>query len=597
MNVLRARTTAARSEAGIWSHTRTLLGDRRSLVAALVVASLLSGLSEAGILAILAQVAAALADGSTRIHVAAGPVDEYKTIGALLGFGAALALFRFALQALLAYLPARIGSDMQARLRTELFGAFTRASWAVQSRDREGHLQELMTDQMALAAAATVWLTALLTAAFTFLMLIVSALALDPVVALVVLAVTGSLFALMRPLSAVGRGFGRSVSKTSMEHAGGIGEAIRLTEETEVFGVADAQRQRIERLVGEIRRPAFRAMLLARLVPSAYQSLIYMFVLAGLAVLYAGGAGQVGSLGAVVLVLIRASTYGQQVQGSHQSLHQTLPYLERVEEAQQRYLASVEPAGTRPLQRVKTLAFEDVEFAYREGTPVLRGIGFEVASGEAIGIVGPSGAGKSTLVQVLLRLRGPDRGQYLVNGVPAAELASDDWHRLVAYVPQEPRLLHASVADNIRFFRDLDDEAVELAARHAGIHDDVVGWPAGYETVVGPRADAVSGGQQQRICLARALAAEPEVLVLDEPTSSLDPHSEALIQQSLSALRHELTLFVVAHRMSTLDICERVMVVVDGRLQAFDAADALQRSNAYYRSATELSSGMLPTGG
>jgi ABC-type multidrug transport system fused ATPase/permease subunit len=597
MKLPRLRSESTGSKPRIWPRMSLLLGDSKAMIAALVIASLLSGLTEAGILAVLAQVAAALADGASHVHISVGPVDESVSVGVLLGAGAALALLRFALQALLAVLPARIGTDMQARLRSELFDAFTRASWAVQSRDREGHLQELMTDQMAIAAAATLWTTILLTSAFTFLMLIVSALALDPLIAVIVLAVTGGLFAMLRPLSALGRRFGRTASKTSMEHASGIGEAIRLTEETAVFGVASAQRERINQLVAEIRHPAFRTMLLARLVPGVYQSLIYLFVVGGLAVLYAGGAGQVGSLGAVVLVLVRASSYGQQAQGAHQSLHQTLPYLERVQEAQRRYIASIEPEGTRPLQSVRTLAFEDVEFAYKEESPVLRGISFEVGRGEAIGIVGPSGAGKSTLVQVLLRLRSPDRGRYLIDGEPAESFASADWHRLVAYVPQEPRLLHATVADNIRFFRDLDAEAIERAARLAGIHDDVIKWSRGYETVVGPRADAVSGGQQQRICLARALAAQPEVLVLDEPTSSLDPHSEQLIQQSLLALQHKLTLFVVAHRMSTLDVCERVMVVVDGRLEGFDEASALRSNSAYYRSATEVAAGVLPQGG
>jgi len=109
--------------------------------------------------------------------------------------------------------------------------------------------------------------------------------------------------------------------------------------------------------------------------------------------------------------------------------------------------------------------------------------------------------------------------------------------------------------------------------------------------MVGPRADAVSGGQQQRICLARALVARPEVLVLDEPTSALDPHTEALIQESLAALKSELTLFVVAHRMSTLSICERVMVIVDGRLQAMGTAEALESNSAYFRSASALAVG------
>ena len=106
---------------------------------------------------------------------------------------------------------------------------------------------------------------------------------------------------------------------------------------------------------------------------------------------------------------------------------------------------------------------------------------------------------------------------------------------------------------------------------------------------MGPRADAVSGGQQQRICLARALAAQPEVLILDEPTSALDPQSEAFIGASLLAMRSSLTLIIVAHRMSTLEMCDRVMVILDGRLVAFDTKDALQENNEYYRQATELS--------
>ncbi len=153
-------------------------------------------------------------------------------------------------------------------------------------------------------------------------------------------------------------------------------------------------------------------------------------------------------------------------------------------------------------------------------------------------------------------------------------------------MPQEPRLLHASVADNVRFFRSIDDAAVERATRLAGIHNDVMSWRDGYDTIIGPRADAISGGQQQRICLARALAADPQLLVLDEPTSALDPDAESRIQESLMGLTGKLTIFIVAHRMSTLDICERVMVIVDGRLEAFDQLSTLRTTSAYYRSAS-----------
>jgi ABC-type multidrug transport system fused ATPase/permease subunit len=116
-------------------------------------------------------------------------------------------------------------------------------------------------------------------------------------------------------------------------------------------------------------------------------------------------------------------------------------------------------------------------------------------------------------------------------------------------------------------------------------------WRNGYGTIVGPRADAVSGGQQQRLCLARAIAGQPQLLVLDEPTSALDPQSEALIQQALLALKQRMTIVIVAHRMSTLDICDRVMVVADGQLDAFDTLPVLRRTNDYYRIATSIGVG------
>jgi ABC-type multidrug transport system fused ATPase/permease subunit len=288
-------------------------------------------------------------------------------------------------------------------------------------------------------------------------------------------------------------------------------------------------------------------------------------------------------------MLVRASAYGQQLQTAYQGLGEALPYVDRVRKAVDRYEASAPAPGSRKLSEVRTLAFRDVSFSYRAGVPVLSSLSFEVEAGEAVGVVGPTGAGKSTLVQLLLRLRVPTDGAYLVNGLRAEELYLDDWHRKVAYVPQEPALLQASAADNIRFLRDwLEDAAVERAARFAHIHDEIESWSEGYKTAIGQRADAVSGGQRQRLCLARALADRPEILVLDEPTSALDLHSERLVQQSLEELRGGLTLFVVAHRLSTLALCDRVMVIRDGRLEAFEATGKLYESNAFYRQAVDL---------
>jgi ATP-binding cassette, subfamily B, bacterial len=592
------RTPRGGDAAGSPTRTRLrlLLGDRHGAVAALALSSVFAGFTEAALLAVVAQAAAALVDGTRHVHADLGPLHIDPSVGTLLAVAFALAGVRLVLQAPISTLPARIGADVQATLRRDLFHAFTRASWEVQSSDREGHLQETMTSQVIQATSGAVQATTLLTALITFVILLLSALALNAAAAGIVLGAAVALFGLLRPLNALGARRARALSQAQMEYAGGIGEAIRVAEDTQVFGVGAAQRARIDGLVDTAQDLFYRTWMLGRLIPNLYQSMIFILLVAGLAGLYAAGSGHAASLGAVVLLLVRAGNNGQQVQGAYQSLRQSLPFIERLQEAERRYALSSPPDGGLVLTKVRSLAFDRVSFAYRPGRPVLSDIGFEVAAGEAVGIVGPSGAGKSTLVQILLRLRVPGEGRFLVNGVPAERFTRAAWTRRVAYVSQEPRLVHASVAENIRWFRDLPFEAVERAARLARIHEEVTEWPQGYETIVGPRADAVSGGQQQRICLARALAARPEVLVLDEPTSALDPHSEMLIQESLSALRHGLTLFIVAHRLSTLDICDRVMVVVDGRLAAFDTTASLQRHSPYYRTASALAAG-APAGG
>jgi ATP-binding cassette subfamily B protein len=574
------------------SRLNLLIGERRRSIVGLAIGSIVSGLAEAATIAVIAVVASSLIKGSKRAHVDIAHLHLNASVGTLIWIAAGLALLRIALQVPLSILPARIASGVQSGMRKQLFHAYSEASWGVQSRDREGRLQETMTGQVMQATGGAVQTTMLINSTLSFLILMAFAVALNVLAAIIVGATTALLFGLLRPLRKRGVRYSRGLSQAQVAYAGGVAESIRLAEETHVFGVAAAQRARLERSVKTYNDLFYRAALLTRLSSKLYESLIMVLLVVAVAGLYLVGGGRAASLGGVVLLLLRAGSAGQTVQGAYQGIAQSLPFIERTQETMRRYLESSPQDRGQALARVDRLEFQHVSFAYNEGQPVLADISFEINAGEVIGIIGPSGAGKSTLVQLLLRLRTPDEGSYVINGQPADDYAREDWNRQVSYVPQEPRLLHASVAENIRFFRELDDEAVERAGRLARIHDDVMSWASGYDTIVGPRADAVSGGQQQRICLARALAARPEVLVLDEPTSALDPNSEALIQQSLTGLKHELTLFIIAHRMSTLDICDRVMVVIDGQLSAFDTLDLLQRNNSYYRSASSLASGM-----
>jgi ABC-type multidrug transport system fused ATPase/permease subunit len=559
------------------------MGGRLFPITVLVLVSVVAGLAEAGVLVLVANVAAAMVLHTHYVASGFGLLNSHLTIGTALLLALGLALVRLALQVVVAWLPARISADVQARLRTDLFEAYTGASWTVQAEDADGYLQELMTDQVNQATSAVVVFANLLSSAAMFLALLISAVALNALVALVVLACSVLLFALLRPIDRLGREAASDQSQANLDHAGGVSETVRLAEEMQVFGSASAHRRRVGLLIQSAREATFRTTLTNRLVNNVYQSLVILLIVGGLAGLYLVRAGHLADLGAVVLMLVRASAYGQQFQSANHTVVQTMPYIDRLDNAEARYRASAQVDQGQTLANIRELVFDHVDFAYTKDRMVLHDVSFEVEAGEAVGIIGPTGAGKSTLSQLLLRLREPTLGVYLVNGETANTFSRSDWQRRVAYVAQEPRVLHGTVADNIRFFRDIDQASIEDAARRSHIHDEIVAMPAGYDTMIGQRSDAVSGGQRQRICLARALAGRPDMLLLDEPTSALDLASEAAVKASLADLRGHVTLFIVAHRLPLIDICDRILVLERGRLKAFASAAELHDQNAFYR--------------
>lgn len=209
---------------------------------------------------------------------------------------------------------------------------------------------------------------------------------------------------------------------------------------------------------------------------------------------------------------------------------------------------------------------------------------------EIIGIVGPSGGGKSTLVQLLLGLREPTTGRVLAEGRATRNFSRAEWARLVTFVPQQAHLVAGTVSENIRFLRDDVSEAnIEQAARLAQLHGDIANFPSGYDEQVGEGGSRLSGGQQQRLIIARALVEHPDVLILDEPTSSLDVKSEVFIRQTLSDLSEHMTVIVIAHRISTLDICDKIMVLQDGEMRGFAPPTELEQTNAFYRESLVLS--------
>ncbi|MGC9438064.1 ABC transporter ATP-binding protein [Streptomyces sp. WG5] len=250
------------------------------------------------------------------------------------------------------------------------------------------------------------------------------------------------------------------------------------------------------------------------------------------------------------------------------------------------------------LDRIKgEVRFEGVEFRYDgKGGPVLDGIDITVPAGSSLAVVGPTGAGKSTLGHLVPRLYDVTGGRVTLDGVDVRDLDFDTLARAVGVVSQETYLFHASVAENLRFAKpDATDAELEAAARAAQIHDHIAALPDGYDTVVGERGHRFSGGEKQRLAIARTILRDPPVLVLDEATSALDTRTEAAVQAAIDALSADRTTITIAHRLSTVRGADRIVVLDAGRLAEQGRHEELLERNGRYAALVRRDARLEPT--
>ena len=229
------------------------------------------------------------------------------------------------------------------------------------------------------------------------------------------------------------------------------------------------------------------------------------------------------------------------------------------------------------------VAAEHVSFAYDARQPVLTDVSFDAKPGELVAIVGPTGAGKTTVMNLLHRFYDPTEGRITVDGMDLRQVTLESWYRQIALVPQETILFGGTILDNIRYGnRDATEETVKEASRAAHAHDFIMSFPDQYHTLVGEKGVNLSGGQRQRIAIARAILKNPCILLLDEATSALDSESERLVQQALEQLMKGRTTFVIAHRLTTIQGADRILVLDKGRLIETGTHDELMARKQLY---------------
>jgi ATP-binding cassette subfamily B protein len=411
----------------------------------------------------------------------------------------------------------------------------------------------------------------LVTSVFTLVVMLVVIAAIDWQLALVALAVAPVLFVLTHLCGRRLKKRAKELKNAESTALGVIQEVLAALRVVKAFGQEDREQDRFVRHSDR----GMRAKLRETLITGLFALLVGLTTALGTAaVLYLGvshvqsGAITLGEL--LLMMAYLAQLYGPMetvsrkvadLQGSLVSAERAFALLDQTPDVADR-------PNARPSARATgEVEFRGVRFAYPGNTPVLHDVSFRVPPGARVGIEGKTGAGKTTLVSLLTRFYDPTAGAVLLDGADLRELRLADLRNQFAIVLQEPVLFSTSIAENIAYSKpDATAEEIVAAAKAANAHEFITQLPEGYETLVGERGLRMSGGERQRISLARAFLKDAPVLILDEPTSSVDTATEALIMEAMHALMRGRTTFIIAHRLSTLEGCDVRLRLDAGRL-------------------------------
>ena len=550
---------------------RDIAGPQWRRLAVFGVATLVAGLLEAFFLVIVTRGALAIADGAQSVEL---PLVGSRSIAGASALGALALAARFVLGYAAVTLQSTVIHRITTSLRAELGAGFLRANWAHQSAQAAGALQEIVVQFPVKTASLVFQLSNAAAGALGLVALLAMALAIDVWSTLALFAALLVVGAALGPIRRAVRRKSREALDHQLRFADRVAEMAEMGLEINALGATDETAARLTALVDEEGEASRRVALLSGLVNPVYTTLAYAAILGAIGALSGVGESRLDGVGAVMLIMLRSLTYGQQLQHGATAISQFGPFADLITQRRASLAAARRPAGGRSVQTIGSITFEGVGFAYPDRPPVLERVDLTIPHGQIIGVVGPSGSGKTTMIQLLLGLLDPTTGTIHADGTALSEIDRTDWNRLVAYVPQESHLIAGTVADNIRFLRpSIGPDDVARALRDANLSLPADRFPQGADTDLGHAGRQLSGGQRQRISIARALASRPSVLVLDEPTSSLDQESEDAVIDTLGRLRDQVTVVVVTHRDSTLRVCDRVLAFEGQRVVERRPAD------------------------
>ena len=483
---------------------------------------------------------------------------------------------------------ARLSLDVQHELRTELFDSLSRLDGARQDEMRTGQLVGRAISDLNMVQGLLSMVPVTLGNIVLFVLTIGIMVVLSPVLTIVTVAVAPALWVIA--LASRRKLFPASwdAQQQSGEVAGVVDEAIGGVRVVKGFGQEEQEQERLEAASSRLFASRLRMIRLTARYNPALTAIPSLGVVGVLAL-----GGWLAIHGSITLgTFLAFSAYLAQMAGPVRMLTYMVTF---GQEARASVIRVFDIIDSRPAIADKPdavelppdatgLSFDDVRFGYVPNEPVLRGLSLHVEPGETVAVVGASGSGKSTIAQLLPRFYDPQSGVVRIGGHDVADVTRDSLRAAIGLVMEESFLFSNTVRANLAYGRpDATDEQIMAAARAAQAHEFIARLPQGYDTVVGEQGLTLSGGQRQRVALARALVTDPRLLVLDDATSAIDPRLEAEIHAALRAVMRGRTTLIIAHRRSTLNLADRIVVLDAGRVADTGTHEELEERCPLYR--------------
>ena len=508
------------------------------------------------------------------------------TIWYLLLVVSAIFLLKAVVMFFLGYLETSVTSQYEIDVKTNLYRDTVTARWPFLMTQKFGHLEYVIVTCASYHARLlkeSFNITRILAA---FIMYFAVAFSISAVITLVTLAAGLVLLVAFLPIARRLRRYNMERAELAKHIGHDINENILGFKVLKSSGLEETAARNMGRLFSGMKSIWMKQYVAKHGVAVFWQPFIMAFVTGVFMTVYTyqGSKFDIGAFIAIVYLIQKVFIHVQGIQDSIHGVSDALPHIEMAERLHKDAQANQEQkGGSDPFIFRRALEFRDVAFAYEEGRPVLSGVSFMIEKGEMAALVGQSGGGKTTIADLLLRLYEPQRGSIQIDGQDVSNIDLASWRSHIGYVPQEVFLINGIIEENIRLFDEaIGTNDIERAAKAAHL-DFVFSLPKGFQTYIGERGIQLSGGQRQRIALARALARNPEILILDEATSSLDAESELKIKEAIEALKGRMTIVVIAHRPSTIMNADKVFVLDSGHIiEHGKPLDLLHNPSSYF---------------